>query len=141
MASRKRRSLWRRSAVSRETIGLIMYRELPDDDKPFMETHALSFMPVEDTESDEFHTRVIPWSKQEAKMNAALGLRAVLVVRADVERIGTKINMSNYNCHLVEGLSEEMKANVERLVTPVMFRTMLDKFYDDLLEKRKASRD
>ena len=127
--------------MSRETIGFIMYRELPDDEKPFMETHALSFMPVEDTGSDESHTRAIPWSKREAKMNATLGLRAVLLVRADVERIGTKINMSNYNCHLVEGLSDEMRANVERLVTPVMFQMMLDTFYDDLLKKRKASHD
>jgi hypothetical protein len=34
-----------------------------------------------------------------------------------------------------------MKANVERLVTPVMFQMMLDNFYDDLLKKRKASHD
>jgi hypothetical protein len=82
----------------RETIGFILWRELPDDSKPLMESHALTFMPVSDTgESDDFHTRATPWSKEEAKMNATLGLRAVLVVRADVERIGTKINMSNYN--------------------------------------------
>jgi hypothetical protein len=124
--------------MSRETIGFIMYRELPDDDKPFMETHALSFMPVEDTESDESHTRAIPWSKQEAKMSASIGLRPVLVVRADVDRVGTKITYTNYNCHLVEGLPADLRANVERLVTPVMFQMMLDRFYDDLQGKGKG---
>ena len=80
--------------MNRETIGFIMYRELPDDDKPYMETHGLHFMPVTDTgESDESHTRATPWSRQEAKMSASIGLRPVLVVRADVDRIGTKINI------------------------------------------------
>ena len=128
--------------MNRETIGFIMYRELPDDDKPYMETHGLHFMPVTDTgESDESHTRATPWSRQEAKMSASIGLRPVVVVRADVDRVGTKITYTNYNCHLVEGLSDETKANVERLVTPVMFQMMLDNFYDDLLKKRKASHE
>src|ERR1039458_9515790 len=51
--------------MSRETIGFIMYRELPDDDKPFMETHALSFMPVDDTESDESHKAVNGWQESD----------------------------------------------------------------------------
>lgn len=127
--------------MSRETIGFIMYRELPDDAKPLMETHAMSFMPVEDTESDESHTRAVSWSKREAQMNATLGLRPVLVVRADVDRVGTKINYTNYNCHLVEGLPAALRANLKRLVTPVMFQMMLDRFYDDLLKKRKANHE
>jgi hypothetical protein len=125
--------------MSRETIGFIMYRELPDDDKPLMETHGLHFTPATDTgEAPEGYTRAVPWSEKEAKMSAALGLRAVLAVRADVERIGTKINMSNYNCHLVEGLPADVKANVKRLVTPTTFKMMLDRFYDDLREKGRG---
>jgi hypothetical protein len=113
---------------------------LPDDGAPLMETHGLHFTPATDTgEAPEGYTRAIPWSKQEAKMNATLGLRAVLVVRADVERIGTKIHMSNYNCHLVEGLPADVKANVKRLVTPKVFRTIVDTFYDDL-DKKKPGR-
>jgi hypothetical protein len=123
----------------RESIGFIMYRELPDGDKPYMETRGLHFMPVTDTgESDESHTRAVPWSEKEAKMSAALGLRVVMAVAADVERIGTKIHMSNYNCHLVEGLPADVKANVKRLVTPTTFKMMLDRFYDDLQGKGKG---
>jgi hypothetical protein len=72
--------------MSRETIGFIMYRELPDDDKPFMETHALSFMPVEDTESDKSHTRAIPWSKQEASRLRLNGMGILRQVRAVADR-------------------------------------------------------
>ena len=123
----------------RETIGFITMGSLPDDDAPLMETHGLYFMPVTGTgESDESHTRAVPWSEKEAKMSAALGLRAVLVVKADVERIGTKIHMSNYNCHLVDGLPADVKANVKRLVTPTTFKMMLDRFYDDLQGKGKG---
>jgi len=122
--------------MSRETIGFIMYGELPDDDKPLMETHGLHFMPATDTgEAPEGYTRAVPWSEKEAKMSAALGLRAVLVVKADVERIGTKTHMSNSNCHLVEGLPADVKANVKRLVTPTTFQMMLDRFYNDLQGK------
>jgi hypothetical protein len=111
---------------------------LPDDDAPLMETHGLHFMPATDTgEAPQGHTRAVPWSVKEAKMSATLGLRAVLVVKADVERIGTKIHMSNYNCYLVEGLPADVKANVKRLVTPTTFKMILDRFYDDLQGKGK----
>ena len=126
----------------RETIGFITMGSLPDDDAPLMETHGLHFTPAADTgEAPEGYTRAVPWSEKEAKMSAALGLRVVMAVAADVERIGTKIHMSNYNCHLVEGLPADVKANLKRLVTPTTFKMMLDRFYDDLLKKRKASHD
>lgn len=125
--------------MSRETIGFITMGSLPDDDAPLMETHGLHFMPATDTgEAPEGYIRAVPWSEKEAKMSAALGLRTVLVVKADVERIGTKMHMSNYNCYLVEGLPADVKANVERLVTPVMLQMMLDRFYDDLQGKGKG---
>lgn len=125
--------------MSRETIGFITMGSLPDEDAPLMETHGWHFMPATDTgEAPEGYTRAVPWSEKEAKMSSTLGLRAVLVVKADVERIGTKIHMNNYNCHLVEGLPAEVKANVKRLVTPTTLKMMLDRFYDDLQGKGKG---
>jgi hypothetical protein len=54
------------------------------------------------------------------------------VVFADVERAGTKITYTNYNAHLVEGLSDRVRRKVE-LLTPDRFMAMLDKFYESVI--------
>jgi hypothetical protein len=110
--------------MSRETIGFVMFKEVPDDSKPGADSQAmLAYRPVT--------ADGVPWLKADAKMEAELGMQPVWVIQANVNRVGTKITYGSIDLVPVEGLEAGLKARLEKLA-PTVIKTLLDDFYGGL---------
>jgi hypothetical protein len=118
--------------MRRETIGYILYNDtIQDGGDPLV---SITFTPFGELPDG----KKVPWSAAEVRAKQALGFLPVMAVMADVERIGSKIHMSDYNGYLLEGLSEGFKLKLELILTRALFEQILDKFYADLKKRRQA---